>query len=168
MKKPIKPKKPSQREHPPSLNITERKLLVVDNNNNKFLLIDNDSHPEVFSDKYSLYPTWTELENLGFNWDMKTLSYSDYQKIYKECYTPSDDFTVNHIYNCDGYYDYSIVEYKTIDAKYDEKLKKFENRFIEYEAAIKNYESEIIKYNEYKKQEKITKMEKELKKLKSS
>lgn len=171
MNKPIKPKRPTNREPQPSTVITVSKLLVYDTKNNKYLLIDEKSHPEVFRDpedktiNNELVAYWDELDEMDWNYHMEELSYSDYQRIYRDCNIPADDFTVCHRHNEDGYYDMSIVKYKIVDPDYDAKLEKYNNRYVEYEKQLAVYEEEMRKYTEYKNAEKKKKLMAELNKL---
>lgn len=171
MNKPIKPKKPSNRDPQPTTVITVSKLLVYSRKDNKYLLLDEHSHPNVFRDpedkiiNNELVPYLEELYNLDCDWDMNDLSFGDYQRIYRDCNIPADDFTVCHRHNEDGYYDMSIVQYKIVDPDYDAKLEKYNNRFVEYEKQLAVYEEEMKKYTEYKNTEKKKKLMAELNKL---
>jgi hypothetical protein len=175
MKKPIKPKKPLKNESLPSKTITVCKLLV--SLKNKYLLVDQKSHPDVFSDpetktiSQDLTPYCDSMEELSIDWDFDRLKYSDYKKIAEDCrFTMHDqglfvDFEIEHVRDNDGYYNYSIVRYNTPDPEYDSKIEKYSNRFTEYEKQVQEYEIELKKYEEFKKSEKKKKLELELEKL---
>ena len=175
MKKPIKPKKPLKNESLPSKTITVCKLLV--GLENKYLLVDQKSHPDVFTDPETktisqyLTPYCDSMEELGIDWGFDRLKYSDYKKIEEDCrFTMHDqglfvDFEIEHVRDNDGYYNYSIVRYNTLDPEYDSKIEKYSNRFTEYEKQVQEYEIELKKYEEFKKSEKKKKLELELEKL---
>lgn len=171
MNKPIKPNKPKKSDPVPTEIITKYKLLVFDSQNNEFLLIDEKSHPDVFTDPETgeinneLFPYWSQMESLGFNWDLKRLKYSHFQKIARKIQSFDDDFEAEPTYNSDGWYDYTIVSYKEIDIDYRQKLDVYNNRFVIYEKSLAEYESDLKKYEEYKKSEKKRKLEEQLKKL---
>lgn len=157
MNKPIKPKKPSKRDLPPTRTITISKLLVRDSNG-KFKLIDEISDPLIFSDPDSneinneLFPYWNHLEDAGYSIKTETLKYSDYKLIFEQ--VPSDDFEINHQYNEDGYFSWTCISFEIVDPCYELKLTRYNNRFADYEAALAKYNAELDKYNEFTKRQK--------------
>lgn len=180
MKKPIKPKKPSSRELPPTVLITVSKLLVYDNKRKKFELIDHLSHPDIFSFSTNcvddvgneifetndeLVPNWEKLEEFDYDQDNEHLSYNQYVSIKEDCKISADDFTVYPQYNSDRYYSCSIVRYKCLDPEYDKKLEIYNNRFKTYELALAKYEDKLKKYEEFRRIEKKKKLQEQLNKL---
>lgn len=171
MNKPVKPKKPKVTDPVPTEYITIHKLLVFHNNENRFLLIDHNSHPLVFTDpdggeiNNELFPYWSQLEKLGFNWDLRSLKYSHYKQIESDC-NIHGDFEATPQYNCDGYYDWTTISYTAIDPDYQTKLELYNNRFERYEKDLKVYEDELKKYENYKKDKKIKEFEEKINKLK--
>jgi hypothetical protein len=177
MKKPVKPKKPLTTSSPPTEVITIRKLLLFDESSKKWIAVDHISHPEIFTFETNyirdgeaikeinneLCPNWDELGDYEYNFE-NGLSYKQYQRIAYDLHL--SDFTISQAHNEDGYYIHSIVEYSAADPEYKTKLEKYNNRFNLYAEALKVYEVELAKYEDYRKEKRREKLEKELQKLK--
>lgn len=179
MKKPIKPKKPSNMSSPPSKVIKIQKLLLFNESLQKWEAVDHVSHPNIFTFETNyikggeaikevnneLCPNWEELDNYGYSFE-DGLSYNQYQQISRDLNLA--DFTICSVHNEDGYYIHSIIEYSAVDPEYNNKLEKYNNRFNLYTEALKAYEVELAKYEDYRKGKRRERLEVELQKLKET
>ena len=139
MNKPNAPQKPRKYDAEPQSVITVVKFLVFDKTNKKYLLIDQQSHPECYRDPenpenttLSDEPYWAQLEDFNYEWEMEHRTFYQHKLIAENCNLPGD-FTILPENNSDGYYEHSYVEYKIEDPDYHKKLKEYKNRFVNYE-----------------------------------
>jgi hypothetical protein len=167
MNKPIKPKKPSKYEPVPSTEKLFTKILVFDNANKQYLLIDEKSHPRIFVDDEGNdicqgYLNYDELERLNYEHDFSSLKFSALQVIFNIL---QKDFTVEECVDRDGYSMYTEIWYTDSNPNYKKELEIYNNRFLKYEEDLKKYNQDLENYNKFKTEEKRKKLEQELKKI---
>ena len=155
MNKPNAPQKPRKYDAEPQSVITVVKFLVFDKTNKKYLLIDQQSHPECYRDPenpenttLSDEPYWAQLEDFNYEWEMEHRTFYQHKLIAENCNLPGD-FTILPENNSDGYYEHSYVEYKIEDPDYHKKLKEYNNPFLNYEKERQKYEQALVEYNEF-------------------
>lgn len=161
MNKPIKPKKPSNRENPPLLTIETDKW-VAENDNGEFILLDSGDDNEYIDS--SGYPNYEKLEEMGLELvNKESFKYSFIQKLYQLI---DQDFSFGNSLDRDGYVIGLIVTFKIKNENYEKELELFNNRFIKYAEDLEKYNQKMIEFEEFKKQEKINQLQAELNSLK--
>ena len=167
MNKPIKPKKPTKNSAPPSKVKRFEKLLAK--KNGKVELLDFDDYKIV--DKTDLgwpreYIDWDKLESGGYEWSLEyDLTFSLLTQVHDIL---GHDFRINDQTNSDGYFEYWIIEYNGENPNFEKESQDYENRFKNYERESARYIQEIEKYEEFKKNQKIARLQKELKEIETS
>lgn len=166
MKRPKKPKKPLKSEPEPTKFITEHRYVYnqYGQGPTTILLTEAEIEPpdgleleeedEWWDDFYSTYGTPSETLTLR-----EVLDWKDQ--------LPVDDFSFEFWRDRDGYVKSIIIEYEIPKpkAQYDMEMAAWKSRFKDYNAKLAVWTKEMEKYEEYKKSQKIAKLQKEISKL---
>lgn len=162
MDKPLKPKKPLKNQEPPAQFETIKKVIMVNYKTKELVLVDEKyRNTENRAEEMPQYEV-DNLENFG-----EGLKYSDVLK-FKQLLPPEiQDFTIEESSNYDGYYDYTYLTYrqaKTLE-QYQKELNEFNNRFNKYEKALVLYEAKLKIYEDWRRSQKLAKLQKEIETL---
>lgn len=154
MNKPIKPQKPNKRENPPvNYELVEKVIMTSDND---IVLISYDEYKKVNPGE-----DWPAWENQGLNLFSERLRYSHIKRIKELLDENVGDFYIDPEYY-DGYLQEISVGYNQLKppGQYQKELDKFNNRFTIYEQKMQDYLAELSDYEEFKKTQKIARLQK--------
>jgi len=153
MNKPIKPKKPHKNDKKPSEDLTIKKWICLDGENNMFLR-------PVDYNEYGYVEEYRKNDLYYF----ENIDYYDLERLYK---------ILNHGYNLTAVDDYGsfnawLVSWTEENKNYNKELKEYERRFDDYETKLKVYELDMLNYNRWKKEQEILKLNKKIEELKNN
>lgn len=161
MNRPLKPRKPLKSAIIPRESEIIIKVVMVDENKN-IVLLTRERLEEVNEQEQAMQYELNCYDNFG-----ERIRYSDILKFKKILPSDIDDFNFYNYANCDGYYEYTVVEYeqKKPEDQYRRELEDFNNRFKKYEIELLEWEKKNDEYLNWAREQKKIKLTQELSKL---